>query len=255
MTPPTVPWDRRGGSSGGARRGVLARRCMPSLLLACTLLQSAAALSEKEVLHHIYGNLNGDNWDTAWDISGEDPCDESNYPGVKCNDNGHVIEIDLSDNNMAGSISPHVYTLPHLKNLDFSKNRITNAGWDRIDEVVTGDTLVSDVEVIDLTNNLINSVEGVGALKDSLTGLHMTYNNLKGTMPDELFQLEKLEILAISENALTGEIDARLGGLTDLLELYCYGNKITGSIPTEIGQLTKMQILTVSWLLQCLIHR
>lgn len=74
----------------------------------------------------------------------------------------------------------------------------------------------------------------------------MTYNNLKGSMPKELFKMELLEILAISENEIGGKIDTELGKLTNLRELYCYGNKVTGEIPSEIGKLTKMQIMTVS---------
>jgi len=224
---------------------------LSSLLLlqlpASTLVVSAATQTQQKVLEHVYVDLNGDNWDTAtaWDLDSDDVCSEdSSYTGVKCNDNGHITEIRLSDMNLVGVVSPHLYTLPYLTSVDFSKNRITNGGWDRIDDVLEGDDLIANVETIDLTNNLINTIEGIDKLADSLTGLHITYNNLKGPMPSELFSLKQLEILALSENALTGEIDTRIGGLSNLLEFYCYGNKMTGVIPTEIGELTKVQILT-----------
>lgn len=254
LTPPT----RRGKGGSGRRSTSTSRSSASALSLTClsslfityytttTLPTAHAALSEKEILHHVHGNLNGDNWETPWDVSDDDPCSQTSYPGVTCNPEGKITEINLSDNNLAGSISPHVYTLPYLKRLDFSKNRIYNAGWDRIDHVLTDDTIVSNVNVIDLTNNLINSVEGISKLSHSLTGLHMTYNNLKGSMPKELFEMELLEILAISENEIGGKIDTELGKLTNLRELYCYGNQVTGEIPSEIGKLTKMQIMTVS---------
>lgn len=250
---------RRGGgvSSSGTINSIVSFSTL-SLVLTSTILltqqhggvgvgvASAAVLSEKEVLHHIFSNLNGKNWDTTWDITSDDICNTNDYAGVTCDANDHVTEIDLSDNNLAGSISPHIYTLPYLKRMDFSKNRITSAGWDRIDVVLEDDELISQMEVIDVTNNLINTVEGVTKMSDTLTGLHMTYNNLKGSMPEELFQLEQLEILAISENELTGKIDTKLGQLTNLREFYCYGNKLTGEIPSEVGLLTKMKIFTVS---------
>lgn len=221
--------------------------CLSSSMLTMSSLPVVSALTEMEVLYHVHANLNGNNWDSKWNVAGTDVCDESSYPGVKCNSAGKITEIHLKDNNLAGSISPFLYTLPHLKHVDVSKNRITNAGWDRITpEIVGSGAIGSTIEVIELTSNLISSVEGVSKLKDSLTGLHMTYNNLKGTMPSEFFQLYLLEILAISENALTGTIDKHLGNLTNLLELYCYGNKLTGTIPSEIGRLTKLQTLTVS---------
>ena len=249
------PAKRRVGSGIGSRSGSTSTShastmtCLASLFITTSLLlfpTATNALSEKEVLHHLHSNLNGDNWDTPWEITDEDPCSTTSYPGVTCNSDGQITEISLPDNNMAGSISPHIYTLEYLKQLDFSKNRIYNAGWDRIDEVTESDTKLANLEVMDLTNNLINSVEGVDKFADSLTGLHMTYNNLKGTMPKELFELDQLEILAISENELSGKINPDLGKLTNLLEFYCYGNKITGAIPSQIGLLTKMQILTVS---------
>jgi hypothetical protein len=221
--------------------------CLSSSMLTMSTLPVVSALTEVEVLYHVYANLNGNNWDSKWNVAGTDVCDESSYPGVKCNSAGKITEIHLKDNNLAGSISPFLYTLPHLKHVDVSKNRITNAGWDRLTPEIVGSSAIgSTIEVIELTSNLISSVEGVSKLKDSLTGLHMTYNNLKGKMPSELFQLHLLEILAISENALTGTIDKHIGNLTNLLELYCYGNKLTGTIPSEIGRLTKLQTLTVS---------
>ena len=239
-----VDGGRIGGIGGALIDSMTSLAYLSSLF---ALLPSAmAVLDEKEVLNHIYAGLNGDNWDDKWNIDSADLCSDESYPGVKCNSNGKITEIHLKENNLAGSLSPHVYTLPHLKHLDLSKNRITSAGFDRIDVVIESNDDLGDIEVIELTNNLVSSVKGVSKLAKSLTGLHMTYNNLKGTIPEELFDLPLLEILAVSENELTGAIDKRLGDLTNLMEFYCYGNKLTGTIPSEIGKLTKMQIITVS---------
>jgi Leucine-rich repeat (LRR) protein len=243
------PGNRRGNGNGGGICGALidSMTSLAYLSSLFALLPSAiAVLDEKEVLYRIHAGLNGDNWDNKWDTDSADLCSGGSYPGVKCNSAGKITEINLKDNNLAGSVSPHVYTLPYLKHLDLSKNRITSAGFDRIDVVIESKDDIGDIEVIELTNNLVSSVSGVSKLAKSLTGLHMTYNNLKGTMPGELFGLPLLEILAVSENQLTGTIDKRLGNLTNLLEFYCYGNKLTGTIPSEIGHLTKMQIITVS---------
>ncbi|EJK68252.1 hypothetical protein THAOC_10588, partial [Thalassiosira oceanica] len=165
---------------------------MPSLVMAtlamCAFLaRPTSALDEKQVLSHFYSNADGPNWTRGWDTDEDDVCSES-YPGVSCDSNGRVSEIDLVDNNLSGSISPHVYTLKGLTRIDVSKNRITNAGWNRIEVVENMGNSVSDsIEVIKLTDNLVNSVEGLGKLNASLKELHMTYNNLKGTMPSEFF--------------------------------------------------------------------
>lgn len=245
-----MPAIRRGGGGGGGFVSLSWMHLASLVLIFGTtttnhLPSFAAAITEREILHHLYSNANGANWVDSWDINSTDICSPADYFGVTCNNDGHVTEIHLPDNNLAGSISPYIYTLPHLKRLDFSKNRITSAGWDRIDIVLEEDDMLADVEVIELTDNLINSVEDVSKLSSSLIGLHMSYNNLRGTIPSELFKMKRLEILALSENELTGEIDTRIGGLTNLIELYCYGNKLTGEIPSEIGSLTKMKIITV----------
>jgi hypothetical protein len=212
------------------------------LLLSFARHRASALLDEREVLYHVYANLNGDNWDKTWDTDSPDVCD---YHGVECNDAGRITKIVLRANNLAGSVSPHVYTLPHLRELDLSGNRITSAGFDRIDVVVEEEDDIGSVEVIDLSHNLVSSVKGVSKLAESLTGLHLTANNLKGAMPAELFQIPLLEILSVSENELTGTIDKRLWDLTKLQEFYSVENKLTGTIPSEIGQLTKMRIITV----------
>lgn len=197
-----------------------------SVPLAALLAPTATiALTEKEILTHLYHNLNGDSWTQPWDLTAA-PC---TYTGVVCANN-RVVEISLSDNNLQGSISPHLYALEKLERVDFSKNGIYNAGWDRITELDSSSSgVVSPLKVIDLTSNRIHSLEGVENLKETLTGLHMTYNNLK-SWQDELFELKGLSVLAVSENEIGGKVDKRLGGLVGLKELYCYGNLLTGTI-------------------------
>ena len=187
------------------------------------LMGELDALTEQQILEHLYHNLNGDNWLTSWDLT-EDPC---TYSGVVCA-NSKVVEIDLSDNNLVGSITPHLYSLQNLQRVYFSKNEINNAGWDRIDEL-GNDGSIAPLKVLDLTSNRIHSLEGVEHLKATLTELHLTFNNLK-SWQDELFALSELQVLAISENEIGGKIDKRLTELANLKELYCYGNELTGTL-------------------------
>ena len=135
-----------------------------------------------------------------------------------------------------GSISPHLYGLEGLKKVDFKGNGIVNAGWDRIQDLLNAESSsnggaskgVAPLQVMDLTSNKIHSLQGISALKDTLKGLHLTYNNLK-SWQDELFELKGLEVLAVSENGIVGGVDERVGGLTGLKEFYCYGNELTGT--------------------------
>ncbi|KAL7553700.1 hypothetical protein ACHAWF_017020 [Thalassiosira exigua] len=248
----TMPAGQRraGVGGGGGGRATPPRRRTPSLpslsaslllLLLAASPPGASALDQKTKLLKLKASLDGDNWDQPWDES-TNPC--SDWDGIAC-ENGHVVSIDLPGKDAPGEVSPHVYTLPKLKRLNLSKNRITGLGTDKLDDVLQDGERVGPIEVIDVTSNRVHHLQGLGLhLGDTLEELHMTDNNMKRNMPPALFNLKKLRILAISENEIDGTIDTRIGKLTNLREFYCYGNKVTGTIPSEIGNLKKMQILT-----------
>jgi Leucine-rich repeat (LRR) protein len=221
------------------------------LLLCCLPTVITAQKSQANILEIFYDQANGDNWTyKQWDITDTNVCNSASYPGVTCNDDKKIIEIDLHDNGLSGKVTPWIYALPHLTKLALENNDIDDAGWDQISDVQDvkelGFVLGEKLKEIVLTSNKISSVKGIDKLADSLEALHLTYNRVSGPMPKELFSLKNLKVLSISENDISGTIDQRLGGLTDLKEFYCYGNKFEGHIPMEIGQLVKLQILTVS---------
>ena len=67
------------------------------------------------------------------------------------------------------------------------------------------------------------------------------YNNrLTGDIPSELGKLDFLQRLYLYNNELTGEIPSELGDIDDLQDLSLYGNKLTGEIPSELGDLDKL---------------
>jgi Leucine-rich repeat (LRR) protein len=197
-------------------------------LLLLSLAVAAHSLTEPQILEHLYHNLNGDSWTTPWDLSSTSIC--TDYHGIVCKNN-RIVEIYLSDNNLQGSITPHLYSLEYLEKVDFSKNGIVNAGWDRIADLpnFSSDNKVAPLKIFDLTSNKIHSLTGISLLKDTLTGLHMTYNNLK-EWQDDLFTLKNLQVLALSENGIGGTVDERIGELVGLKEFYCYGNDLTGTL-------------------------
>ena len=56
-------------------------------------------------------------------------------------------------------------------------------------------------------------------------------NNLRGTLPDALGNLDRMLQLQLFDNRLSGPIPASLGGLTYMWQLSLWGNKLTGEIP------------------------
>ena len=76
-----------------------------------------------------------------------------------------------------------------------------------------------------------------------VSGLSLHRNNLTGTIPPEIVQLQKLRSLHLSENRLTGSIPPEIGQLGNLSYLNLFGNELTGEIPPELLQLHSLQNL------------
>ncbi len=86
----------------------------------------------------------------------------------------------------------------------------------------------------------------------TVSGGHVTHvwldgNQLTGTIPSELGDLESLELLSFYCNQLTGAIPAELGNLTNLELLFLIDNQLTGIIPPELGNLTNLTDLDLSY--------
>ena len=77
----------------------------------------------------------------------------------------------------------------------------------------------------------------------SVTELNLEYNDLKGTIPTEIGNLQWLEKLSLAFNDLTGTIPTEIGNLQALEGLDLDSNDLTGTIPTEIGNFQALEAL------------
>ena len=87
---------------------------------------------------------------------------------------------------------------------------------------------------------------GVEVSHGILSRLSLCSNNLTGTLPDELGNLQGLEGLRLCNNSLSGQIPRELGNLTQLQRLELYTNSLSGEIPSEFGNLTQLQRLILN---------
>ena len=78
-----------------------------------------------------------------------------------------------------------------------------------------------------------------------VVALDLAYNNLLGSMPEELGRLEGLSRLDLSHNRLYGEIPEQIGQLKHLRTLSLAHNELSGALPTTIGALTELQYLAL----------
>ncbi|XP_074335880.1 receptor-like protein 46 [Apium graveolens] len=98
------------------------------------------------------------------------------------------------------------------------------------------------------SNSMRGEISGYGlANLTKLVHLDMSYNDLNGPIPAQLFHLKFLRFLDLSYNfALKGGLSSEVGKLGNLRTFNLEGNMLDGNIPVEIGNLTKLQNFSIS---------
>ena len=103
--------------------------------------------------------------------------------------------------------------------------------------VETGD---SSGEVVGISlggNNLIGSIPGVLAELDSLATLDLGGNALGGEIPWELHELRQLRRLRLNGNALEGLLPGSIGYMAALRHLHIGDNELSGVVPQSFADL------------------
>ena len=92
----------------------------------CNYLALAISSAELQALVALYTSTNGGSWisSTNWLIG--DPC-ISGWFGVTCDNNFAVMTLDLTNNNVTGSLSASIGNLINLTKLALSGNGITGS--------------------------------------------------------------------------------------------------------------------------------
>lgn len=88
---------------------------------------------------------------------------------------------------------------------------------------------------------------GVGVNADCrVDQLNLSNNNLIGSIPMEIGNLEELSYLYLFNNNLTGFIPVEISKFKKLQHLYLNSNKLTGNIPSELNNLFLLMGLDLS---------
>ncbi|KAL3345110.1 hypothetical protein AABB24_024185 [Solanum stoloniferum] len=74
--------------------------------------------------------------------------------------------------------------------------------------------------------------------------IDLNRNYLSGTIPPE-WASTKLELMAISNNRLSGHVPEYIGNMTSLVRLSLETNLFNGSLPAEVGNLVNLQMLNL----------
>ncbi|KAK7393789.1 hypothetical protein VNO78_22353 [Psophocarpus tetragonolobus] len=77
--------------------------------------------------------------------------------------------------------------------------------------------------------------------------LDLSYNNLSGEIPPQIFSLVQLQSLSLSRNHFTGKISREIGRMNNLESLDLSSNKLCGEIPVSISFISFLSFLNLSY--------
>ena len=137
--------------------------------------------TDRAALTALYHATDGPNWNYVTNWLTDAPLSE--WYGVFVDNNGRVIQLELVQNGLTGTIPPELGDLSNLEEMFFQENNLPG-------------TIPPEL------GNLSN-----------LKKLVLYRNNLTGAVPPEFRNLSNLETLVLAENNLTGEIPEDLAAL------------------------------------------
>ena len=82
----------------------------------------------------------------------------------------------------------------------------------------------------------LNEWFGVNYWDGHVRGIYLSYNNLKGELPQNIGNLTGLYDLFLNNNELTGNLPEGLASLNSLVQINLIGNMFTGAIPDKVLQ-------------------
>jgi len=152
------------------------------------------------VLIKIYESANGANWTNTWNLN--QPI--STWHGITLNSYNCVQELDLSNNNLVGTIPSEIGDLAALTRLLMQNNQLS-----------------------------ANIPATVGNLSNLLQ-IWLFSNQLSGQLPSEIGNLSQLTHLGIGGNQLTGTIPASYGNMSNLGFLALKNNNLFGCFDNNL---------------------
>ncbi|KAK0573300.1 hypothetical protein LWI29_006063 [Acer saccharum] len=153
-----------------------------------------------------------------------------------------LLQLDLSQNHLMGSIPFSLSNCTNLKLLNLAINQLTG----EIPKIV-GE--LNSLQILDLSHNHITGwiPSELGNACDSLLELKLSNNNITGSIPVNFSTCSWLQLVDLSNNNISGPFpDSILQNLGSLEVLLLSNNIISGSLPSSISSCKSLRIVDFS---------
>lgn len=158
------------------------------------------------------------------------------WQGVTCGTKPprRVVALDLSSNDLVGTLSPYVGNLSFLHHIELGNNTFGGQIPSQIGHLTR-------LRSLSLVNNSFGGEIPANLSRClNLKELRLGGNHLSGTIPSQLSLLSKVEVLTLSYNRLIGDLLNKVVlNMTSLQVMHASGNSFAGSIPDNIGSALK----------------
>ncbi|XP_066367524.1 receptor-like protein kinase HSL1 [Miscanthus floridulus] len=150
-----------------------------------------------------------------------------------------LVEIDLSENQLSGTISESFGGLMNLRLLNLHQNKLTG-------EIPASIAQLPSLVFLWLWNNSLSGElpAGLGKQTPVLRDIQIDDNYFSGPIPAGICDHNQLWVLTASGNRLNGSIPFSLANCTSLIWLMVGDNQLSGEVPSALWTVPKL--LTVS---------
>ena len=159
---------------------------------------------------------------------------------MRVDTHGRITYLDLSRNNLNGTLIPEIGHLTELRFLNLDHNDIIG----RIPEEIAE---LDKLWYLGLANNEISGpIPAAIGKMTSLKQLDLSGNDLSGAIPPELAHLTNLSELSLHSNKLEGPFPRWVGGLHRLQRLTLADNQLTGEVSMSLNDLEGLITLSIA---------
>ena len=174
-------------------------------------------MAQREALSDIFRYTLGHRWTLKTNWLSE--LRAGKWYGVEVNSSGHVIYINLSDNNLVGSLDHNesvISRLIYLERLHLMSNSLSGP-------IPSAFCSFTSLKELNLSWNLFS-----GQHMEKIDYGSYLYLHLKGAIPDYLYELTSLTVINLAHNKLNGIVFEKLKNLTVLKYLDVCSNQLNG---------------------------